>query len=60
MMYLEKTVEGVVAIIVIIIFMTLVIPALVSATRINFLWLLPSMFLIVAGIIFAIIKEWMN
>ena len=59
-MAIEKTIEGIVAIFIIVIFMTAIIPALVSATGISFWWLIPSMFLIIIGIIFAVIKEWMN
>lgn len=59
-MSFEKTIEGIVAIFVIIIFMTMIIPALVKATGITIPLLGFSLFLMIVGIIFAVIKSWMD
>lgn len=59
-MSFEKTVEGIVAIFVIVVFMTMIIPALVEATGITIPLLGFSLFLMIVGIIFAVIKSWMD
>lgn len=59
-MSVEKTIEGIVAIFIIIIFMGAIIPALTTATGITIPLLGLSLFLIIIGIIFAIIKSWMD
>ena len=57
-MSLDKTIEGVGAIFIILIFLTMVLPALISTSGINLWWIFPSFVLIILGIILGIIKEW--
>jgi len=59
-MTVEKTIEGVVAIIIVIMFMTMIIPALTQATGISFPFIYIGLFLMIVGIIFAVIKSWIE
>ncbi|MFH0831733.1 MAG: hypothetical protein V1886_02595 [archaeon] len=59
-MSLEKTIEGIVAIFIAVIFMTSVIPELTKATGINIPFISFAFILIIIGIIIAIIKSWMD
>ncbi len=54
---LDKALQGIVAIFIIIIFMTTIIPELIKATGVSIPLLNIALFLLITGIIFAILKE---